>query len=138
MQKFRSKIDWWVLAFLVCMTGLLVQLLLTMQAKGTMQAYPVHTAVYLLTIVVIWWPVWNTRYRVSEDCLTIRCLFLSWRIPLAQIQKVSPTNNSVASPAMSLKRLKIDYQQDGVNKFVLVSPRHPEQFCAAIKQPLSS
>lgn len=138
MQKFHSKIDWWVLAFLICMTGLLVQLLLTMQAKGTMEAYPVHTAVYLLTIVVIWWPVWNTRYRVSEDCLTIRCLFLSWRIPLAQIQKVSPSNNSVASPALSLNRLKIDYQQDGVNKFVLVSPRHQDKFCAALKQPLSS
>ena len=138
MQKFHSKIDWWVLAFLICMTGLLVQLLLTMQAKGTMEAYPVHTAVYLLTIVVIWWPVWNTRYRVSEDCLTIRCLFLSWRIPLAQIQKVSPSNNSVASPALSLNRLKIDYQQDGVKKFVLVSPRHQDKFCAALKQSLSS
>ncbi|WP_257222498.1 MULTISPECIES: hypothetical protein [unclassified Acinetobacter] len=42
MYTFSSKKDWWVVAFIVCMSGLLIQLLLTMQAKGTMQQYPVH------------------------------------------------------------------------------------------------
>ena len=45
MHVFRSKKDWWLLAFVICMSGLLLQLLLTMQAKGTMQQYPLHTAV---------------------------------------------------------------------------------------------
>ncbi len=35
MQKFRSKIDWWILAFFIAMSGLLLQLVLTMYAKGT-------------------------------------------------------------------------------------------------------
>ena len=53
MQKFHTKIDWWVLGFLIAMTGLLVQLLFTMYAKGTMVEYPEHTIVYILTIAVI-------------------------------------------------------------------------------------
>ena len=122
MQTFRSKKDWWVLAFAICMSGLLIQLLLTMYAKGTMSAFPVHTGVYFITIFVLWWPVFNTRYQVDAERLQIRCMFLKWDIPRDSIQKISKTNNSVASPALSLKRLKIDYLQAGQPKFVLVSP----------------
>ncbi len=91
------------------MSGLLIQLLLTMYAKGTMPAFPVHTGVYFITIFVLWWPVFNTRYQVDAERLQIRCMFLKWDIPRDSIQKISKTNNSVASPALSLKRLKIDY-----------------------------
>ena len=133
MQIFRSKKDWWVLAFLVCMTGLLLQLLMTMQAKGNIEAYPLHTATYIATIFVIWWPVVNTRYVVDDETLIISCMFLKWKIKLVDIQNIEPTSNSVSSPALSLDRLKIEYQKDGKNKFVLVSPKNKEKFCQALK-----
>ena len=128
MQVFYSKKDWWVLAFLICMTGLLLQLLITMFTKGTAYQFPVHTAVYVITILVLWWPVFNTKYTIKAGQLTIRCLFLRWSIPLSDIQKVSVTNNSVASPALSLDRLKIDYLKDGKAKFILVAPRNKAKF----------
>lgn len=133
MQKFHSKIDWWVLGFLIAMTGLLVQLLLTMHAKGTMVEYPEHTMVYLLTIAVIWWPVLNTRYSIQNDTLTIRCMFLKWVIPVSAIQQISKTNNSISSPALSLDRLQIRYLKDGKAKQILVSPRNPQLFCQAVQ-----
>lgn len=136
MQVFRSKKDWWLVAFVICMSGLLIQLLLTMQAKGTLQQYPLHSAVYMLTIAVLWWPIFNTKYTVQANQLHIQCLFLRWTIPLDQIRKVSPSSNSIASPALSLKRLKIEYQQNGMTKFILVSPRQPHEFCQAIQQDL--
>ena len=136
MQVFYSKKDWWVLAFLICMTGLLLQLLITMFTKGTAYQFPVHTAVYVITILVLWWPVFNTKYTIKAGQLTIRCLFLRWNIPLSDIQKVSVTNNSVASPALSLDRLKIDYLKDGKTKFILVAPRNKAKFCEAIEQRL--
>lgn len=136
MQGFRSKTDWWVLAFLVCMTGLLLQLLLTMQAKGTMQQYPVHSAVYMLTILVLWWPIWSTKYSIDNQKLRIRSLFLTWVIPVEDIVNVSQTNNSVASPALSLDRLKIDYLQEGKSKFILLSPKDQTAFCQALNQTL--
>ena len=138
MQIFRSKIDWWVLGFLICLTGLLLQLLLTMQAKGTLLQFPVHAAVYVMTIAFIWWPAWNTKYTVDEEYLSIRCLFLTWKIKRSEIQSISKTNNSVSSPALSLKRLKVDYLKEGEPKFVLVSPRNQQAFCDALNQPLNA
>ena len=138
MQIFRSKIDWWVLGFLICLTGLLLQLLLTMQAKGTLLQFPVHAAVYVMTIAFIWWPAWNTKYTVDDEYLSIRCLFLTWKIKRSEIQSISKTNNSVASPALSLKRLKVDYLKEGEPKFVLVSPRNQQAFCDALNQPLNA
>ena len=138
MQIFRSKIDWWVLGFLICLTGLLLQLLLTMQAKGTLLQFPVHATVYVMTIVFVWWPAWNTKYTVDEEYLSIRCLFLTWKIKRSEIQSISKTNNSVASPALSLKRLKVDYLKEGESKFILVSPRNQQAFCDALNQPLKA
>lgn len=132
MYTFSSKKDWWVVAFIICMSGLLIQLLLTMQAKGTMQQYPVHAAVYILTVLLLWWPILNTRYIVKNDELTIHSLLFKWVIPIADIQKVSLTDHLDASPALSLKRVKIEYLQDGEMKQILVSPRDQQGFLKAL------
>lgn len=134
MQTFRSKIDWWVLGFIIAMTGLLLQLLVTMYAKGTMQEYTEHTAVYILTIAVLWWPILNTRYVVREDTLTVHCLLFKWMIPIANIEKITKTNHSISSPALSLNRLKIEYLKEGKSKYILVSPRNQQGFCQALQQ----
>ena len=128
MQKFHSKIDWWILGFVIAMTGLLVQLLFTMYAKGTMVEYPEHTMVYIFTIAVLWWPVFSTTYAIGNNTLTIRSMFLKWAIPLENIKTVSKTNNSISSPALSLDRLKIEYLKDGKMKQILVSPRDQQAF----------
>ena len=133
MHVFRSKKDWWLLAFVICMSGLLLQLLLTMQAKGTMQQYPLHTAVYILTILILWWPLWSTRYVVDNGVLTIKSLWLSWKIPLSEIQSIQPTDHSIIAPALSLKRLRIDYTEGGVQKFILVSTKDQTAFIKVIQ-----
>ena len=138
MQKFRSKKDWWILGFIIAMTGLLLQLLLTMYAKGNMAQYPVHTFTYVLTIAVLWWPVWNTQYRIEAEQLVITSMFLTWKIPLSTIQKISPSNNSVSSPALSLDRLRIDYQKQGKAKFILISPKDKQAFTQALQQAQQS
>ena len=130
MQVFRSKKDWWLVTFLICMSGLLLQLLLTMQAKGTLQQYPLHTAIYILTIIILWWPLWSTRYVLENGVLSIKSLWLSWQIPLSAIQSIQPTDHSIIAPAL---RLRIDYTEDGVQKFVLVSPKDPTTFRQAIQ-----
>lgn len=135
MQVFHSKKDWWVVAFIICMSGLLIQLLLTMQAKGTMQQYPMHSAVYILTVLLLWWP-FNTRYLIFAEQLNIRSMFVGWQIPLQNIQRISPSQDLSAAPALSIKRLKIEYVQDGKTKFVMVSPKDPQAFAKAIGVPI--
>ena len=134
MQTFRSKIDWWVLGFIISMTGLLLQLLLTMYAKGTIVQYPEHTTVYILTIILLWSPLFTTRYDLDTEMLKVRSLFFKWTIPLTDIQKVSATDHLDVSPALSLQRLRIEYLKDGEKQVILISPKKIDAF----RQALSS
>ena len=108
MQKFRSKMDWWFLGFIIAMSGLLAQLILTTYGKGILMQNLLFVVVYALTIVLLWWPLWSTRYVVDQEQLMIRSLCFKWIIPLSAIQSVSETDNSISSPALSLDRLKIE------------------------------
>jgi len=115
---------------------LLMQLLLMMYAKGMMQEYLEHTVVYILTIALLWWPVINTRYMITNDKLIIHSLLFKWDINLVDIQKIQRTDHLDASPALSLKRLKIEYLHDGKSKQVLVSPRDQQKFLDILKMPV--
>lgn len=133
MQKFRSKMDWWFLGFIIAMSGLLGQLILTTYGKGILMQNLLFVVVYALTIVLLWWPLWSTRYVVDQEQLTIRSLCFKWIIPLTAIQSVSETDNSISSPALSLDRLKIEYLKEGQTKTILVSPKDKVAFKAALK-----
>src|SRR5690606_23374147 len=102
-------------------------------AKGTLQQYPLHTAIYILTIIILWWPLWSTRYVLENGVLSIKSLWLSWQIPLSAIQSIQPTDHSIIAPALYLNRLRLDYREDVVLKFVLVSPKDPTAFRQAIR-----
>ena len=133
MQKFRSKMDWWFLGFIIAMSGLLAQLILAPYGKGILMQNLLFVVVYALTIVLLWWPLWSTRYVVDQEQLTIRSLCFKWVIPLSAIQSVSETDNSISSPALSLDRLKIEYLKQGQTKTILVSPKDKVAFKAALK-----
>ncbi len=134
MQKqiFHSKIDWWVWGFVISMTGLLLQLLLNMLAKGSLQQNWLFAAVYALTIVALWWPLWSTRYQLQAQALVIKSMFLTWHIPFASIQSIKDTDFSTVAPALSFQRVRIDYVQDGEPKFILISPRQLAAFKARL------
>ena len=133
MQKFRSKVDWWFLGFIVAMSGLLAQLILTTYGKGILMQNLLFVVVYALTILVLWWPLWSTRYVVDQEQLIIRSLWFKWVIPLTAIQSVKETDHSISSPALSLDRLKIEYLQQGQTRSVLVSPKDKAGFRAALE-----
>ena len=133
MQKFRSKMDWWFLGFIIAMSGLLAQLILTNYGKGILMQNLLFVVVYALTIGLLWWPLWSTRYVVDQEQLMIRSLCFEWIIPLSAIQSVSETDNSISSPALSLDRLKIEYLKEGQTKTILVSPKDKVAFKAALK-----
>ena len=133
MQKFRSKMDWWFLGFIIAMSRLLAQSIMTTYGKGILMQNLLFVVVYALTIVILWWPLWSTRYVVDQEQLTIRSLCFKWIIPLTAIQSVSETDNSISSPALSLDRLKIEYLKEGQTKTILVSPKDKVAFKAALQ-----
>jgi hypothetical protein len=74
----------------------------------------------------------GTRYRIEDDVLDIRCGLFHWRVPLRDIESVTPTDDPSSGPALSLDRLSIRYRKAEALDEILVSPRDKEAFLAAL------
>jgi len=74
---------------------------------------------------------------VTEQHLTIRSMLFKWQINRSDITKISTSHHLISSPALSLDRLRIDYQKIGVAAHILVSPKDKQTFCKALNQTLS-
>ncbi len=57
------------------------QLILTTYGKGILMQNLLFVVVYALTIVLLWWPLWSTRYVVDPEAWTIRISVLSGSFP---------------------------------------------------------
>lgn len=99
-----------------------------------MQQYPEHALLYFLTIALLWWPILNTRYIVTEQHLVILSMLFKWQINRSNITKVSESHNLISSPALSLDRLRIDYQKNGVISHILISLKDKDVFYQALGQ----
>jgi hypothetical protein len=71
-------------------------------------------------------------YQVTTTDLIVRSGLRAWTIPLDSIERVTPTNNPLSSPAWSLDRLRVDYRKQGVGKMVLISPNDKAGFLRAL------
>ena len=47
-----------------------------------------------------------------QRVVVIRSAFLRWRIPIGDIESITPTRNPLSSPALSLDRLEIRHRAD--------------------------
>ena len=125
MEKFKSKIDIWLVLFLVIIFGGIAIKLALDRIWGVL-------LFILLVIAFIVHMFMTTFYIIKDQKLIIRCGFLiTISINIAIIKKISETSDMISSPALSLDRLEIFY-----NKFdtVLISPGDKEGFIRAIQK----
>ena len=74
----------------------------------------------------------TTYYLIKEDKLGIKCGFVFNKvIEIQSITKISESYNAMSSPATSLDRLEIKFNQ---NDMVLISPKNKKQFIAELKK----
>ena len=94
-------------------------------------------AILVVAILVVMdglmlWVLYGTGYFVTRELLLIRCGPLSFRVPLADIETISPTCSIISSPACSIDRLRIVY---GLSKqSLMISPADKPGFLSAIVQ----
>lgn len=129
-RKFRSKIDWWILALLIFV--LVTQLFVAWQViSDPTSGAPVGVVVgiVLLVFVLVLSVLLGTSYRVDRKELKIASGPFRWKIRLSDITSVAETRNPLSSPALSLDRVRINY---GKRRWVMVSPADKAAFYAAI------
>ena len=83
-----------------------------------------------LGIVLPLWLLLGTNYTLEPTQLLVKSGPFKWRVPVADITSITPTSNPLASPALSLDRLRIDY---GRSSFIIISPRDKDQFIREIE-----
>ena len=126
---YKSKIDWWLGAILV--VAMIASALAGLKALSADTPNSIGTA-FLIGGVGLILPLvslLSTRYVIEGQQLVVRSGLFKWRIPINEISDITPTSDPIASPALSLDRLRITYAK---TKTVLVSPRDKDAFLAQI------
>ncbi len=130
-RVYRSKIDWW--AGLLIGAGIFVLVgvgiaLAVNPPPDAPRPILLATAMWLMAARMAW-IVLSIRYTVTTDQLLVRATCFRWRIPLDQIIEVFPTHNPLSSPALSVDRLRVNYETPrGRKRAILISPESQGQF----------
>ena len=122
---YRSKIDAWLallaLAGLAAVIGLGLVPLLRQRAWA-------HAIAIVGVVALLIASVYPLHYQVTDSDLVVRSGIQRWQIPLAAIVGLKPTNSFVASPALSLERLEVSYEDNGKIRSLLISPKDQDGF----------
>ncbi len=127
---YKSKIDAWVAAVLVGTIFISPFAGLKASTDNSPDAGWMALLIGAPGVVLPLIALLTTRYVVKDDNLIVRCGLFAWHIPIAEISDITPTSDPIASPALSLDRLRIQY--DG-NKSVLISPRDRDSFLKQVQ-----
>lgn len=126
-MKFKSRKDWWLtlivwLAMMVALGSGLYELIYRTPS------FPEFLAALFLSVFLplfILWMWLTTYYVINENHLVIRFDPFKKMVPLESIKSVKKTMNPISSPALSLKRIEIVYDQYNT---VLISPIDRDEF----------
>lgn len=127
-KVYRSKVDTWLLVVLI-----FVVISSIFGSYDVMQQGNNYGALTVMVALGVLLPIWlllGTRYVITTTKLTIWSGPFRWSVLRDDITAIKATRNPLASPALSLDRLRIEF---GRNKAVMVSPRNKEKFIQDVR-----
>ena len=131
---FPSKRDGWIVA--VIWSSIFVQLLATrlmFSAPGPLAFRIAFVAILVAPAAFMLWVTYGTGYTVSATEIHARCGPFHYRIPLATLATITPSNDIRSSPAVSLDRLRVAWRDaSGRERELLISPADQAGFLAAV------
>lgn len=125
MRKiYKSKVDAWLLAFVVGFTVIPVAPLLYIDFST--MAFCIVVAILVLVLSLLF----SIRYIIEDEYLIVKYVFfLSERFRIDEIQSVSSTHTLLSAPAASLDRLEIQFRKSAI----VISPQNKMDFIATIE-----
>ncbi len=126
MKVYRSKIDAWlvIVVYAVCLLSTVPVLFLTFSYTLLI--------ITLLLLGFISMPFLGTRYIIEGTTLLIQSApFTKQRYDILAISSISNSNNPISSPALSLDRIKITFNN---RRSVLISPAKKEDFLRELQR----
>jgi hypothetical protein len=126
-EQYASEFDLWVRLVLILVPVVSVG---TVVVAALSSGEGIVAALISLLIVAgiyggLLFPLY---YRLESTGLLVRFGLVRQHIPYDTITSVRPTRNALSSPALSLRRLRIDYGRS----FVMISPVRRDEFLASL------
>jgi len=124
MERYKSKIDLWLIIILTLVFGGIV-------IFSIIKKEWIGFIIAIIPTIFIWNMFRSTYYIITEEELIIRCgIFYKLVIKISDIRKISESNDLISSPALSIDRLEILY-----NRFdtILISPKKKYEFLQSIE-----
>jgi Bacterial PH domain len=125
---YKSKKDTWIIVVIVA------SMLATVLAGAALILFTPEIWLRSIGLVIIFAsliPILLTTpvsYTIDGYNLHVRGGYQHWTIPLQNILAVRPSSNWIASPALSMDRLEIEYKDWEGTSFLLISPERTDQF----------
>ena len=125
MTVYGSKIDAWLVAVFAFAIAVSLYTAFNAASTGSSGIWPTVLFSIALGVCLPLWLLSATSYTLDAESLKVACGPLRWTISLRDITSIRPTFNPLASPALSLDRLRIEY---GNGRVILISPRDKDTF----------
>jgi len=130
MKTFKSKIDIWLIIVLtLTVIASIAGAFSIVYADVTAINIVIATFVFLIGAVLPIWLIMTTEYVVSDEYIKVSCGPFKWDVNISSISDIKETKNPLSSPALSLDRLEIHYNN---GKKIIVSPKNKIDFLSAI------
>lgn len=126
-RVFRSKRDLWIVVLV--WAGMLGAIFGAVMQFGSGAPLLQRVLVLGLSVLVVGFVLsllYSITYTLGDKELLIRCGPFRQRVPLAEIDRVRPSRNPLSSPAASLDRLLIRWNDE--RKRILISPEERSDF----------
>lgn len=130
---YKGVVDWWLGLIL----GGTVLWMLYLTILPIVKTGKVEWMITVCTVVTcgILIPLFRIRYVLYSEHMLVSCsIYGKARICYKDIVEIRPTKNPISSASLSLKRLQIDYMENGVHRMVLISPVRRKEFLEYIKE----
>jgi hypothetical protein len=128
-MRYPSKVDTWLAALLIVLVlgglGTLVGGVIAL-VHGSIAGALINLGIGVFLLGLLGLVVYPVHYTLSASELKIRHGVMTTTIALKDISAAYPSKNPISSPALSLDRLRIDY--DGGVGFAMISPRDKQAF----------
>ena len=134
-MTFKSAVDLWLLVIVALVVIISLGVSVRLVLQGSPAGYLRVIGVLAVGIGLPLWLLYTTQYVAKGEILQIQSGPFKWTIPIASINQVVETSNPLSNPALSLRRLKIVYDN---NKSVMVSPKDRDEFLVAIGQNVTA
>lgn len=135
-ETYRTAIDWWLGGLFVgCELYLLYLTIEPIVREGKM-LWSMFFITIGISILIL--PLFGIRYVIySQHMLVSMGMYGKVRIRYEDIVEVKKTNNPLSSAAMSLRRIQIDYVENGVHRMILISPIKRNTFMKVLEEKRS-